>query len=86
MKNHADIIINTTINIENDLYKIIDNNKKQTDKITMLTDIIIICISLIVFVFIITVLRSLDHRMNHALILTGHAVNDLSRGNLRARL
>lgn len=86
MKSHAGIIINTTIDIENYLYKIIDNNKKQTDKITKLTDIIIICISLVALVFIITVLRSLDHRINHPLTLIGHAVNDLTKGNLRARL
>lgn len=86
MKNHADIIINTTIEIENYLYRIIDNNKKQTDKITKLSYIIIIFISLIVLAFIITVLRSLDHRINHPLKLIGDAVNNLTRGNLRVRL
>jgi diguanylate cyclase (GGDEF)-like protein/PAS domain S-box-containing protein len=86
MKNHADIISNTTIEIENFLYKIIDSNKEQTDKVIKLSYAIIIFISLIVLVFIITVLRSLDNRINQPLKLIGHAVDNLTRGNLRARL
>lgn len=86
MKNHAETIINTTIDLENYLYKIIDNNKKQIDKITKITHIIIVFISLVILAFIITVLRRLDQRINHPLKLIGNAVNNLARGNLRARL
>ena len=86
VKDHTDLMVKTTREIENYLNNVIDENKKKTNKVTKLSYIIIICISLTVLVFIITILRNLRHRINYPLKLIGHAVNNLTRGRLRARL
>jgi diguanylate cyclase (GGDEF)-like protein/PAS domain S-box-containing protein len=86
VKDHADFMLKTTGELESYLNDIIELNKIKTNKITKFSYLIIICISLTVLIFIITILRNLRHRINQPLKLIGHAVNNLTQGRLRSRL
>jgi diguanylate cyclase (GGDEF)-like protein/PAS domain S-box-containing protein len=79
-------MIKTIRELENHLNLIIKKHKKNTEKITKLSDILTICVGFLVFVFINTILRKLRYRINHPLELIGNAVDNLTKGKLTSRL
>lgn len=86
VEGYAHSMIKTVRELEEHLNLIISDHKKSTDQITKLNYIMISCISLLVLLFITTVLRKLRNRINHPLKLIGDAVNNLTKGNLTSRL
>ncbi len=86
VERYAADMIKTVRELEQHLNIIINENKIKTNQITGISYTIIIFISIMVFIFITTILQKLRDRINLPLKLIGDAVNKLTKGDLRSRL
>jgi len=86
VESSASSMLKTVRELESHLNLIINKHKENTDHVTKISYLIIICISFLVVIFITTVLRRLRTRINRPLELIGDAVNNLTKGELTSRL